>query len=567
MRILVTDAQELAGLGAVRSLGRAGHHVVAAYRQGLQRPASTYSQYCEAHRTHPDPWLSQLEFGHWLLANAPNVDLVLPITEAAILAAASCRSRFPSSATLIAPSANSLEYTLSKRRATAKAIALGICCPRTAFSLEEVPDLTPPYVVRTDNRFMSDGTYRKGRNWHIDNAGELIDLLGELSENDEQWIVQEHIVGTGAGAFLLTWRGNTVLQFAHERVHEVPFYGGVSSLRKSVRDAATTATAEKLLTSIGYEGAAMVEFRRSRLDQIPYFVEINGRLWGSLALALHAGVDFPARLVGCYAGTAAPPSSGDYPSEIYCRNVYPGELDYLRSVLAANGLVHGVCPPGRLRTILEFFTLFFRAHVHYDYFWLRDPLPWLWHSIRAFGHVSRFRWGWWKRVLRQRRLVREFERRHLTALPDLREVLFLCYGNICRSAFAGAYWNQNGGAVPRAQSAGFYPQANRRTPYRIAKLSKDLGVDLAAHRSRVVDSAAVERATAIFVMDGQNMEDLLAGFPHARAKAWLLGSFGGVRAIRDPYLLSEAEAAESLLQVEDSIDAILKWHAGVSNAG
>ena len=109
MRILVTDAHELAGLGAIRSLGRAGHHVIAGYPARMQRPASTYSRYCSAHRTYPDPWLTQTEFCSWLLANASGVDLVLPVTEAALVAAASCRLHLPSSVAIVAPSAASLD--------------------------------------------------------------------------------------------------------------------------------------------------------------------------------------------------------------------------------------------------------------------------------------------------------------------------------------------------------------------------------------------------------------------------------------------------------------------------
>jgi len=200
MRILVTDAHELPGLGAIRSLGRAGHHVIAGYParvQGLtalQRPASTYSRYCSAHRTYPDPWLTQPEFCSWLLANAAAVDLVLPITEAALVAAASCRAQLPSSAAIIAPSAASLDYTLSKRRATARALALGIPCPPTAFSLEEASSMQAPCIVRTDNRLMADGSYRRGRNWYVENSSKLMDLLGELNDQGEQWIVQEYIV-------------------------------------------------------------------------------------------------------------------------------------------------------------------------------------------------------------------------------------------------------------------------------------------------------------------------------------------------------------------------------------
>jgi protein-tyrosine-phosphatase len=567
MRILVTDTHELAGLGAVRSLGRAGHQVIGAYPFGVRRPASTYSRYCISYRACPDPWLSQSEFCAWLGANTADVDAVLPVSEAAIVAATRCRREAPPALVIITPPEESLNYTLSKRRATMQALALGIPCPHTAFTLDAVSGVKAPYLVRTDNRLMGDGSYHKGKNWYIEDTSELLDLLAELDEGGERWLAQEFIIGKGAGAFLLVRRGESVLEFAHERVHEVPFYGGHSSLRKSVRDAKVMATAKRLLTSIRYEGVAMVEFRRTGDSGTPYFVEINGRLWGSLALALHAGVDFPAGLVDCIAGTHVRPPVSQYAEGIYCRNVYPGEVDYLRSVLTAPGPIRGVFPPGRVRAVLAFFGWFLTARMHYDYLWLRDPLPWIWQSICVCMQLVSVRWKGWRRSLRERRLLREFERRDLTVVPDLRAVLFLCYGNICRSAFAGAYWNLSGRAgLTHAESAGFYPKPDRRAPRRIALLAKKLGVDLANHRSRVVDTAAIERATAIFVMDGRNLDDLLTAYPQVRAKAWLLGPFGGFGWIPDPYLLPEMDAGESLRHVKESIDGILRRHEDASNA-
>ena len=87
MRILVTDAQELAGLGAIRSLGKAGHDVTAGFPSNLRRPASVYSRYCSGQRAYPDPWVSQPQFRQWLIRHNSEFDLVLPISEAALLAA------------------------------------------------------------------------------------------------------------------------------------------------------------------------------------------------------------------------------------------------------------------------------------------------------------------------------------------------------------------------------------------------------------------------------------------------------------------------------------------------
>jgi predicted ATP-grasp superfamily ATP-dependent carboligase len=55
--------------------------------------------------------------------------------------------------------------------------------------------------------------------------------------------------------------------------------------------------AEALLGDVGWQGVAMVEFKRSARAGRGYLMEVNGRLWGSLQLAIDAGVDFPVLLV------------------------------------------------------------------------------------------------------------------------------------------------------------------------------------------------------------------------------------------------------------------------------
>jgi len=50
--------------------------------------------------------------------------------------------------------------------------------------------------------------------------------------------------------------------------------------------------AQALLDYVGWHGVAMVEFNVSSRG-IPYLIELNGRFWGSLRLAIDAGVDFP----------------------------------------------------------------------------------------------------------------------------------------------------------------------------------------------------------------------------------------------------------------------------------
>jgi protein-tyrosine-phosphatase len=129
-------------------------------------------------------------------------------------------------------------------------------------------------------------------------------------------------------------------------------------------------------------------------------------------------------------------------------------------------------------------------------------------------------------------------------------ILFLCYGNICRSPFAAGYWNAlrlrpGCAALPEAVSAGYYPEENRPTPAWLQALALEHGVSLAAHRSHSLTGADVQAADLIFVMDHQNERALLEKFPEAREKALYLGPFapGGPAEIEDPFLAGE-EAAQ-----------------------
>jgi len=51
----------------------------------------------------------------------------------------------------------------------------------------------------------------------------------------------------------------------------------------------------------------MVEFKRSARTGRGYLMEVNGRLWGSLQLAVDAGVDFPVLLVRTALGERVEP--------------------------------------------------------------------------------------------------------------------------------------------------------------------------------------------------------------------------------------------------------------------
>jgi hypothetical protein len=115
-------------------------------------------------------------------------------------------------------------------------------------------------------------------------------------------LVQRWVPGTGRGVGLLVREGRTVARFVHRRLREVHPAGGPSSAAiAEPPDPDLVGPAEALLREIRFEGLAMVEFRRDG-GGAPVLMEVNPRPWGTLGLAVDAGVDFPLLLAGGHAG-------------------------------------------------------------------------------------------------------------------------------------------------------------------------------------------------------------------------------------------------------------------------
>jgi protein-tyrosine phosphatase len=172
---------------------------------------------------------------------------------------------------------------------------------------------------------------------------------------------------------------------------------------------------------------------------------------------------------------------------------------------------------------------------------------------------------WQNRTLRKLHLEhqrRATQRNYFRSSP--RNVLFLCYGNICRSPFAEHLWNakirQRLPEAPIARSAGFHPLSNRRPPAWALKLAAERGVDLSEHRSAVVTKSMVDSADVIFLMDQRNYRDLMRRFPSARSKTYFLGLFAdnGFVEIRDPFSRTKAEARVCYEHVAEAMEGLMR---------
>lgn len=149
-------------------------------------------------------------------------------------------------------------------------------------------------------------------------------------------------------------------------------------------------------------------------------------------------------------------------------------------------------------------------------------------------------------------------------LPPAPRVLFVCHGNILRSAVAEALYRARvtTGLAPagsQAESAGTAARDGGPADPRGMAAAREMGLRLDGHRAERLNETLVERADLILVMDYLNEADVVARFPAAAAKVRLLGSFldgGRPTEIRDPYTGTAEDVKASFRVIAAAVDAL-----------
>jgi len=383
---MVMEAQTLGSIAVIRSLGRAGYPVHACANQPEALGFfSHYASYCAVNPHFEEesflPWLR-----HYIRANG--IRAIIP-SESLLLTIRSCFAEFQHLLPL-SKDAHTVYMGLSKFDLFEQLLTnreesgvhdhvpltLLIKDPAQAPATEELKQLGLPLFIKADS---SHGIgHQQNRVIECFSLPEARKHLDSLILEFRRILVQEHAPGQGVGVFFLLWDGQLIAQFMHRRVHEVPYTGGVSSLRESWWHKGIRDDALAKLNAMRWQGVAMMEYRWEERSDRFFLMEMNGRFWGSLHLALYAGVDFPLFLLDGFHGHAPPPML-TFPLRVNCRHTFPKEVEYVWSRLKASKL----SIPLKLWSLLEFILLGLDPRVYSDLNFPNDrPIFWL--NLRRF---------------------------------------------------------------------------------------------------------------------------------------------------------------------------------------
>jgi predicted ATP-grasp superfamily ATP-dependent carboligase len=340
-RVLVTDAESRKALAVVRALGRDFEvSTLSASRISI----AGWSRWSRHHFVvPPDEAYAERVLG---LAR-DRIDIIIAPQEDTIIRLGRQADRFAEAGiTLSFPPLEVLELAFDKGRTIELAHELGVPVPTTRMVADraEIEDAAEaigyPLVIKPRHSYYWTGSgFRlNGGPWYARDRAELQAALAEVDPTQPPPLLQAWVPGTGRGVFALLARDGTLsAAFAHQRIRDVHPSGSASVVRSSVAlDPALLERAVSLLRAMGMWGLAMVEFRVDSRSGEALLLEVNARLWGSIQLAIDAGVDFPRLLVEVTEGRT--PRVRDYRTDVVVR-WWLGDL--LRTIRVLRGRPRG----------------------------------------------------------------------------------------------------------------------------------------------------------------------------------------------------------------------------------
>jgi predicted ATP-grasp superfamily ATP-dependent carboligase len=201
-------------------------------------------------------------------------------------------------------------------------------------------------------------------------------LVDTYHLSEDRWpFLQEYLPGRAVGVCALYNQGKRVAWFGEEYIRcKEPGRFGTSTLRRTWHDPETIEQALTVLDALQWHGLAHLDLIQDR-QGVFKIIEINPRPWGAMALAVHAGIDFPWLWYRLALGEAIDLVSIN-PQNLYCRWILGDCLAVLNRL-----------KQGRLLETMNIFK--WHSGCRHDDFQITDPLPFFFQYLDYAGKFIR----------------------------------------------------------------------------------------------------------------------------------------------------------------------------------
>ncbi len=357
---IILDGHLKSALAAARALARAGVPV----RCGAVRASAPtlHSHACSVRFVYPDPLQDLDGFIAVLCREAGEDSVIYTFSDRTTLAVSRHRARLPSGTRLLMPAAPIVESVFDKSEFSCIAGALNVPVPEVISMPDDFPLVIKPRFncFWHGNSGVAVGTMIAADQQH---ARRAIDEL--RSSTGDMPLLQRWVAGEEYGVTVMCNGGDIYAMSAHHRLRSLSPSGGASTAKETIEiPEAFEDAVGNIVRRVSWTGPAMFEFRGDPNGRF-VLLEMNGRFWGSLPLAMIAGVDFPVLAFQTVTGREL---TGKRTGRIrvFSRHM----MGDAARIMRMNGTA-------RFSAIAAFFRGFLPPF-HDDLWDFRDPLPWFW---------------------------------------------------------------------------------------------------------------------------------------------------------------------------------------------
>jgi predicted ATP-grasp superfamily ATP-dependent carboligase len=364
--VVATGGENPGGLALLRGLRAGGYRPVAAVVRG--DGAAQWSRAPVARVRVADPLLDMRAHAEGVVrgASSAGATMVLPGSEASLIALSTHRDLFPSATDVAVPDLQVVRHATDKLALTELALSAGLAIPPTRV-VRSAGDFDGPFpaIVKPVRSVIAapEGHHDQ----HVVRIVQDREELAAALDRGMEAIVQAFLPGRLRTVNGVAWEGRIVCSIHQRSDRTWPLEAGVFAYGRTVAsDPELEEGCARLIAEVGWSGIFNLQFLEAAQGE-PLLIDLNPRAYHSLALANAAG----ANLAAVWADLALrrPP-----------RAVSPQVGVRFRSEIEDIRAMHATFRAGQLRTTLG--AAVPRSGTAHALFERRDPGPLL-HGLRV----------------------------------------------------------------------------------------------------------------------------------------------------------------------------------------
>ncbi len=342
--VFILDGRAISALAIARRLHKRGLTVHSG--EAFKHNITAYSDATAGAHRYPSPDDEPDAFKRSVsrLIERNQFDFVLPVRDSTTKLVAELADTLPETTNTLLDSPEQIERLQDKKQFAKLATQHGIPTPKTYFPEEQGLDHIQrhaefPVLVKPTNASGARGIRRVG------GPNELPEVYRQAVQSDGDVIVQEFVDHAGGHYSIGTVfdRGTPKAIHAYEELLQYPDSGGPAIRARSVEIDPWVHEMLGLLEAIEWTGPAHMDVLFDPDDETYKLLEVNPRIWSSIALAIGSGVDIPSTILDIATQRELETSDAYHTGQIY-RWVLPNELLWA---------VDGRKTPARIRRLLE----------------------------------------------------------------------------------------------------------------------------------------------------------------------------------------------------------------------